>query len=158
QARAWLLPMKPLPIRPTPMLFMSAPREISCRDRCPASLEASVAGNRTKGSYCYCAEYLFYFEESQQALISRRRRQARVIPVRTETIAMMADEQALQSPRDFETLRAIIVERRDSLPKRLAQVAVYALDNPDEIAFGTAGSIAQSAVGAPSTLGGVRAG
>ena len=65
---------------------------------------------------------------------------------------MMADEQALQSPRDFEALRAMIVERRDSLPKRLAQVAVYALDNPDEIAFGTAASIAQSAMVQPSTL------
>ena len=65
---------------------------------------------------------------------------------------MMADEQALQSPRDFETLRAMIVERRDSLPKRLAQVAVYALDNPDEIAFGTAASIAQAAMVQPSTL------
>jgi DNA-binding MurR/RpiR family transcriptional regulator len=65
---------------------------------------------------------------------------------------MMPDEQALQSPRDFEALRAMIVERRDSLPKRLAQVAVYALDNPDEIAFGTAASIAQSAIVQPSTL------
>ena len=65
---------------------------------------------------------------------------------------MMVDEQALQSPRDFEALRAMIVERRDSLPKRLAQVAVYALDNPDEIAFGTAASIAQSAIVQPSTL------
>jgi DNA-binding MurR/RpiR family transcriptional regulator len=64
---------------------------------------------------------------------------------------MMADDQA-QSPRDFETLRAMIVERRDSLPKRLMQVAVYALDNPDEIAFGTAASVAQSAVVQPSTL------
>ena len=41
---------------------------------------------------------------------------------------------------------------RDSLPKRLAQVAVYALDNPDEIAFGTAASIAQAAMVQPSTL------
>ena len=65
---------------------------------------------------------------------------------------MVADEQVLQSPRDFEALRATIVERRDSLPKRLAQVAVYALDNPDEIAFGTAASIAQSAIVQPSTL------
>ena len=48
-----------------------------------------------------------------------------------------------RDPRDFETLRALIVERRDVLPKRLAQVAVYALDNPDEIAFGTAASVAQ---------------
>lgn len=65
---------------------------------------------------------------------------------------MMADEQAREAPRDFETLRALIVERREALPKRLAQVAVYALDNPDEIAFGTAASVAQSAMVQPSTL------
>ncbi|BCH23206.1 MULTISPECIES: MurR/RpiR family transcriptional regulator [unclassified Mesorhizobium] len=55
-------------------------------------------------------------------------------------------------PRDFETLRAKILERRDVLPKRIAQVAAFALDNPDEIAFGTAASIAASAGVQPSTL------
>ncbi|TIU31777.1 MAG: RpiR family transcriptional regulator, partial [Mesorhizobium sp.] len=48
-------------------------------------------------------------------------------------------------PRDFETLRTTILERRHSLPKRIAQIAAYALDNPDDIAFGTAASIAASA-------------
>ena len=56
------------------------------------------------------------------------------------------------APRDFETLRASIVERRAALPKRLAQIAVYALDNPDDVAFGTAASVAQSAAVQPSTL------
>lgn len=55
-------------------------------------------------------------------------------------------------PRDFETLRAAIMERREALPKRLAQVAIYALESPDEIAFGTAASIAQAADVQPSTL------
>jgi DNA-binding MurR/RpiR family transcriptional regulator len=55
-------------------------------------------------------------------------------------------------PRDFEGLRALILGRRDDLPKRIAQVAAYALDNPDEIAFGTAASIAASAGVQPSTL------
>jgi DNA-binding MurR/RpiR family transcriptional regulator len=64
----------------------------------------------------------------------------------------MGDEQVREAPRDFETLRALIVERRDALPKRLAQVAVHALDNPDEIAFGTAASVAQAAMVQPSTL------
>lgn len=54
--------------------------------------------------------------------------------------------------RDFESLRSAIIERRDSLPKRLAQVAAYALKNPDEIAFGTAASIAAAADVQPSTL------
>ncbi|MDQ2633205.1 MAG: MurR/RpiR family transcriptional regulator [Pseudomonadota bacterium] len=56
------------------------------------------------------------------------------------------------APQDFETLRALIVDRRAALPKRLAQVAVYALDNPDDVAFGTAASVAQSATVQPSTL------
>lgn len=55
-------------------------------------------------------------------------------------------------PRDFETLRAAILERRQTLPKRIAQVAAYALGNPDDIAFGTAASIAASAGVQPSTL------
>lgn len=55
-------------------------------------------------------------------------------------------------PRDFDALRSLILERRDVLPKRLAQIAAYALSNPDEIAFGTAASIANTAGVQPSTL------
>ncbi|MBN9270522.1 MAG: MurR/RpiR family transcriptional regulator, partial [Mesorhizobium sp.] len=51
-----------------------------------------------------------------------------------------------------DSLRAAILERRESLPKRIAQVAAYALDNPDDIAFGTAASIATLAGVQPSTL------
>lgn len=46
----------------------------------------------------------------------------------------------------------MILEQSDTLPKRLRQVAVFALDNPDEIAFGTAASIADHAHVQPSTL------
>lgn len=56
------------------------------------------------------------------------------------------------APADFEALRSAILERRTSLPKRLMQVAAYALDHPDEIAFGTAASIASAASVQPSTL------
>jgi DNA-binding MurR/RpiR family transcriptional regulator len=55
-------------------------------------------------------------------------------------------------PRDFDALRAELIERRDLLPKRLTQVAAFAIDNPDEIAFGTVASIAQMAGVQPSTL------
>jgi len=55
-------------------------------------------------------------------------------------------------PQDFESLRNLVIERRNALPKRIAQIAAYALDNPDEIAFGTAASIAASAGVQPSTL------
>lgn len=61
-------------------------------------------------------------------------------------------DERLPLPQDFESLRELILERRQSLPKRIAQVAAYSLDNPDEIAFGTAASIAASAGVQPSTL------
>lgn len=65
----------------------------------------------------------------------------------------MDQEPIIQTPpRDFESLRSLIMERRLELPKRLAQVAKYALDYPDEIAFGTAASIAEAADVQPSTL------
>lgn len=55
-------------------------------------------------------------------------------------------------PRDFESLRALMVAVKDDMPKRLAQVAAYCLGNPDEVAFGTAASIATAAEVQPSTL------
>jgi DNA-binding MurR/RpiR family transcriptional regulator len=55
-------------------------------------------------------------------------------------------------PRDFEHLRTLMIERKAEMPKRLAQVAAYSLSNPDEIAFGTAASIASAAEVQPSTL------
>ena len=56
------------------------------------------------------------------------------------------------APRDFTALRTLIGERASTLPRRLTQVATYALQNPDEIAFGTAASIASHAGVQPSTL------
>ncbi|MBW9112764.1 MurR/RpiR family transcriptional regulator [Rhizobium cauense] len=55
-------------------------------------------------------------------------------------------------PRDFESLRSTIIERKANMPKRLAQVAAFALGNPDEIAFGTTASIAAASDVQPSTL------
>ncbi|MGO4439705.1 MurR/RpiR family transcriptional regulator [Rhizobium sp. RAF56] len=55
-------------------------------------------------------------------------------------------------PRDFESLRSTIIERKNAMPKRLAQVAAFALTNPDEIAFGTTASIAAASEVQPSTL------
>ncbi len=57
-----------------------------------------------------------------------------------------------RGPRDFDSLRGVIIERKETMPKRLAQVAAYALANPDEMAFGTAASIATAADVQPSTL------
>jgi DNA-binding MurR/RpiR family transcriptional regulator len=55
-------------------------------------------------------------------------------------------------PKDFPALKSRIADRAGELPKRLTQVATYALEFPDEIAFGTAASIAESAGVQPSTL------
>lgn len=55
-------------------------------------------------------------------------------------------------PRDFPGLKALIAQRASAMPRRLAQIAVYALEHPDEIAFGTVASIAESAGVQPSTL------
>jgi DNA-binding MurR/RpiR family transcriptional regulator len=59
---------------------------------------------------------------------------------------------ALSPPRDFTALKALIAQRAAALPKRLAQIAAYALENPDEIAFGTVSSIAEQAQVQPSAL------
>ncbi len=56
------------------------------------------------------------------------------------------------APRDFAALRNLIGSRAATLPRRLTQVATYALQHPDEIAFGTAASIAAHAGVQPSTL------
>ena len=62
------------------------------------------------------------------------------------------DSDDISAPRDFAALRNLIMARWESLPRRLTQVASYALDNPDEITFGTAASIAANASVQPSTL------
>ena len=61
-------------------------------------------------------------------------------------------EAAAAQPQDFDGLRSMIIAQRDDLPKRIAQIAAYALDHPDEIAFGTVASIAVAADVQPSTL------
>ena len=64
-----------------------------------------------------------------------------VRPSRTPTFireAILAVPVDIQSPpRDFAGLKALIGERAGQLPKRLTQIATFALDNPDDIAFGT---------------------
>jgi len=55
-------------------------------------------------------------------------------------------------PQDFRGLRDLIVRRRSSLPKRLVQVADFAVAQPQEIAFRTVAHIAAAAGVQPSTL------
>ncbi len=56
------------------------------------------------------------------------------------------------APQDFDSLRTLIVLRRDELPRRLAQIAEFALDHPDDVAFGTVAELAVQAGVQPSTL------
>lgn len=64
----------------------------------------------------------------------------------------LVDETRSKPPMDFAELRRQMLDERKKLPKRILQVAAYSLDNPDEIAFGTAASIAASAGVQASTL------
>ena len=55
-------------------------------------------------------------------------------------------------PQRFEALRALILARHGDLPKRLAQIARFALDNPDRMALSTVAELAEAAGVQPSTL------
>ena len=55
-------------------------------------------------------------------------------------------------PRDFEGLKNLLIAEQERLPKRLRQAAAFAVDHPDEMAFGSAASIAERAEVQPSTL------
>lgn len=72
-------------------------------------------------------------------------------PGRPEDLGAGTDSGA-DIPRDFKSLRALIVTRRDMLPKRLVQVADFAVDHPQEIAFGRVTDLAAQAGVQPSTL------
>lgn len=68
----------------------------------------------------------------------------------TDTITITDSDQP--APRNFEELRVLVAASQSGLPKRLAQAAQYALAHPNEIALGTAASIAAAAHVQPSTL------
>ena len=56
------------------------------------------------------------------------------------------------TPAGYDDLRARIAGTSDTMPKRLAQAADYALAHPEDIALGTAASIAKAAQVQPSTF------
>jgi len=64
----------------------------------------------------------------------------------------MTQEPIIDSHHDFNKLRDLIVESRSKMPKRLAQVAAYTIEFPDDIAFGTVSRISEQAAVQPSTL------
>jgi DNA-binding MurR/RpiR family transcriptional regulator len=55
-------------------------------------------------------------------------------------------------PTDYEGLKSALASRRETMPKRLRQLAEFALAQPEEIAFGTVASIARHAGVQPSAL------
>lgn len=57
-----------------------------------------------------------------------------------------------QAPQDYEGLKSLLLGRRDGLPKRLKQLADFALAEPEEMAFGTVAEIAEHAGVQPSAL------
>jgi DNA-binding MurR/RpiR family transcriptional regulator len=59
---------------------------------------------------------------------------------------------SMTPPPDFDALKMRLIEIQPTLPKRLRQVAAFALENPDEIALGTAASVAGHARVQASTL------
>jgi DNA-binding MurR/RpiR family transcriptional regulator len=65
---------------------------------------------------------------------------------------MATEDGGVPAPRNFEELRGLVAASQADLPKRLAQAAQYALAHPNEIALGTAASIAAAAYVQPSTL------
>jgi len=58
----------------------------------------------------------------------------------------------MQAPEDFEALKRRLIEIEPLLPKRLRQTAAFALEHPDEVALGTASSLARRAEVQASTL------
>lgn len=61
-------------------------------------------------------------------------------------------ERLAVAPETFDILKAELVQRYDAMPKRLKQVASFALNQPDELALGTTAAIAVHAGVQPSTL------
>ena len=77
-------------------------------------------------------------------------------PVTREAVGNQSRQDAAEgrhdAPRDFEALKALLQLKGAALPKRLRQVAVFALEQPDEFAFGTAAHLAAVAEVQASTL------
>ena len=62
------------------------------------------------------------------------------------------DSEQRIAPRDYDALKFLLQAEGPNMPKRLRQVAAFALDRPDEFAFGTAAHLADVAEVQASTL------
>ncbi|EIM27023.1 transcriptional regulator [Microvirga lotononidis] len=70
----------------------------------------------------------------------------------TEDSMGSAEADVTDLPEDFDGLRALLLGRREAMPKRLKQIAAFALEHPEDMAFGTVAGIAEHAGVQPSTL------
>ena len=61
-------------------------------------------------------------------------------------------KEIMDAPQDFDALKRRLIDIEPELPKRLRQTAAFALEHPDEVALGTASSIAERAQVQASTL------
>ncbi len=61
-------------------------------------------------------------------------------------------EATTEAPDSFDGLRTLLLSRHDAMPKRLKQLAAFALQHPEDMAFGTVAGIAEHAGVQPSTL------
>ena len=61
-------------------------------------------------------------------------------------------EVTTEAPDSFDGLRTLLLNRHDAMPKRLKQLATFALEHPEDVAFGTVAGIAEHAGVQPSTL------
>ena len=68
------------------------------------------------------------------------------------TVAKPADPSPPAPPRDFEALRADLVTRAGKLSKRLAQVAQFFLNHPEEVAITSLVRLADQAGVPPATI------
>ena len=58
----------------------------------------------------------------------------------------------MRAPKNFDELKSEITRRHDELSRRLRQIAEFALHRPNDMAFGTVATIAESAGVQPSSI------
>src|SRR5215212_8133310 len=72
--------------------------------------------------------------------------------MKTEGSMTNVDAVVTAVPDHYDGLRTLLLNRRDGMPKRLKQLAAFALEHPEDMAFGTVAGIAEHAGVQPSTL------
>jgi DNA-binding MurR/RpiR family transcriptional regulator len=93
--------------------------------------------------------------ERPESVAQRPASDAQLVPQRSASVAQRSAPVAHSAQRpayDYETFRAVLANVQGQLPRRLLQVADFALRHPEEMALGTAASIAARAQVQPSAV------